>query len=209
MAWARADERFSELSSIFFPSGTDFLALTAMMGTTNSFLLRRNMLDNAMLLRPDDESTLFKRVMSLVEKCERRRNVYAHNIWGFSEAVPDALLCMHPKTAVRSSAMVFTRGRNLTKQEKEAPPPSRAFSLVDVFTEPNLLQDLAAMRNAEVTIRLLRRALSVQTHALARAQARDQLLSILPKQQSPQPPAKKKTLRSPRRSGKPARRRQR
>lgn len=145
--WAHAEYNLNSLLALLLKSEIE--KATLMLQTIESASIRR-----AVIMRLSQESLskddylLLCAILTTTRASERRRNMFAHYIWGIAEEFPDAIVLADPKDLNMQAAIMH--GSNLAKLKELTEKP--LFGLI--FKAADLENDVKdAARAANVISR--------------------------------------------------------
>jgi hypothetical protein len=156
--WSNIDNGFAQMTSVFLQA--DFEAVTAMLAALTSSEARyaaiRAAAESAL---NDDDWRLFQAVDRAIKPSRKRRNEYAHHVWGISPTIPDALLLVNPRYLAKFNAELDASLLKRARQPDLKAPlthPELDFSQIFVYRKRDLERDAKAAIEASNLVLLLR-----------------------------------------------------
>jgi hypothetical protein len=152
---------------------------------------QRAILDDAVAecMQPVDRP-LYAAVMKAVAASQRRRNEFAHHLWGYSDDLPNALLLVDNKTSLSFERSLLEHNAGRLHEPAWTAYPAYDLSQVIVFTEDDLEQSAMEAGQAAEWVYLLLTVASRFEHERARQElfAEPRIQQFLRSQSSENPP---------------------
>ena len=146
----------------------DFVTVNAMLQALTGADARRAAIDAAARSTLSDKDyKLFQAVMEAIKSSRKRRNEFAHYLWGYVEKMDDVLLLLDPKHIAEHKAEAerfkvdFMKPEFLSRDTKEKTEyPRLDRSLVQVYNSADLKEDIKRAKTSHSLLLMLRFALS-------------------------------------------------
>ena len=164
--WSYTDHSLATLTTSFLKA--DFETVTEMLQALTGIEGRRAAITAAAQSTLSvDDFNLFTAVMRVIRPLRKRRNDFAHFLWGILPDEPDVLLLLNPKylaqydAKTRSWSKEFMAYRPTGAERPEIPPrPEIDFTKVFVYREQDLIEDVNHATKASQFVFMLQFALS-------------------------------------------------
>lgn len=127
-------------------------------------------------LSPDD-AELFQAVMKAVAAQRRRRNEFAHHLWGISPEIPDALLLADPAIFTEQQVGALVANQQMQQTGRVVAPANVDRSRIQVYRRKDLLEAHEEALTAYATVSDLGNGLHWGEGALIVEPERTQLLA--------------------------------
>ena len=163
--WSYTDHSLATLATNFLKA--DFETVTAMLQALTGVEARRAAISAAaQSTLSADDFNLFTAVMKVIRPSRKRRNDFAHFLWGILPDEPNMLLLLNPKYLAQYDAESRSWSRDFmaypTRAERSEIPPRPEIDLMNVFVyrKQDLLEDVDHATTAHGLVFSLHFALS-------------------------------------------------
>ena len=168
--WSKLEITRTQMLALFLD--WDFERVYAMFGELTGGRQRKDVIEAAVLSacdsnRQDPRFLMFARTFRALEPVEKRRNEFAHWLWGVSPVLPDALLLAEPSMIARFyAASLADIADNMAAQEKQPDRPAPQLSprtrgknydtnRIWVYTAPVLEHEVCRVLDCDQLLQLL------------------------------------------------------
>lgn len=169
--WSKIDSKLAGMLSGFLEA--DYTVAFAMYEAFSSADARRAALLAAAKVRSHDNYVLINATLNVIKSSQRKRNQFAHHIWGHSPELPDKLLLMDPLALAKQTfemrdaaakGLLTPISQKVGKATKLTFPPHPVIDRdkISVWDELGLAGEAECAFKCDTMVKLLSRTTSVK-----------------------------------------------